>query len=91
MTAPTISATPKIALDQRAEAYVKSQADEGWKLIRTRYDDGGYSGGSMDRRALKRLLDDVRAHRANAKASNARQSAIAACSISCRPHNLVHP
>jgi DNA invertase Pin-like site-specific DNA recombinase len=50
-----------------SEAYVKSQADEGWKLIRTRYDDGGYSGGSMDRPALKRLLDDVRAHRANAK------------------------
>src|ERR1700679_3764316 len=46
-----------------AEAYIKSQAHEGWKLIRTRYDDGGYSGGSMDRPALKRLLDDVRARR----------------------------
>jgi site-specific DNA recombinase len=46
-----------------SEAYVKSQAREGWKLIRTRYDDGGYSGGSMERPALKRLLDDVRAHR----------------------------
>ena len=42
---------------------MKSQAHEGWKLVRTRYDDGGYSGGSMDRPALKRLLDDVRAHR----------------------------
>jgi site-specific DNA recombinase len=48
---------------EAAEAYVKSQAHEGWKLIRTRYDDGGYSGGSMDRPALKRLLDDVRARR----------------------------
>ena len=48
---------------EASEAYVKSQAHEGWKLIRTRYDDGGYSGGSMDRPALKRLLDDVRAHR----------------------------
>jgi site-specific DNA recombinase len=48
---------------EASEAYVKSQAHEGWKLIRTHDDDGGYSGGSMDRPALKRLLDDVRAHR----------------------------
>ena len=48
---------------EASEAYVKSQAHEGWKLIRTHYDDGGYSGGSMDRPALRRLLDDVRAHR----------------------------
>src|SRR5258708_24754485 len=48
---------------EASEAYVKSQAHEGWKLIRTDYDDGGYSGGSMDRPALKKLLDDIRAHR----------------------------
>src|ERR1700719_1808843 len=48
---------------EASEAYIKSQAHEGWKLIRTRYDDGGYSGGSMDRPALQKLLDDVRAHR----------------------------
>jgi site-specific DNA recombinase len=48
---------------EASEAYVKSQAHEGWKLIRTHYDDGGYSGGSVDRPALKRLLEDVRAHR----------------------------
>ena len=48
---------------EASEAYVKSQAHEGWKPIRTRYDDGGYSGGSMERPALERLLDDVRAHR----------------------------
>jgi site-specific DNA recombinase len=48
---------------EASEAYVKSQAHEGWKLVRTRYDDGGYSGGSMDRPALKRLLDDIRARR----------------------------
>src|SRR5271156_2863922 len=48
---------------EASEAYVKSQAHEGWKLIRDHYDDGGYSGGSMERRALKTLLDDVRAHR----------------------------
>ena len=44
---------------EASEAYVKSQAHEGWKLIRTHYDDGGYSGGSIDRPALKKLLDDV--------------------------------
>ena len=48
---------------EASEAYVKSQAHEGWRLIRTHYDDGGYSGGSMDRPALQRLLDDVRARR----------------------------
>jgi site-specific DNA recombinase len=35
---------------EASEAYIKSQAHERWKLIRTRYDDGGYSGGSMERR-----------------------------------------
>jgi site-specific DNA recombinase len=48
---------------EASEAYIKSQAHEGWKLIRDRYDDGGFSGGSMDRPALARLLDDVRARR----------------------------
>ena len=48
---------------EASEAYVKSQTHEGWRLIRARYDDGGYSGGSMDRPALKKLLDDIRAHR----------------------------
>src|SRR5712672_1019425 len=48
---------------EASEAYVKSQAHEGWKLIRTHYDDGGFSGGSIDRPAVKRLLDDVRARR----------------------------
>ena len=48
---------------EASEAYVLSQAHEGWKLIRTRYDDGGYSGGSMERPALERLLDEVRDHR----------------------------
>ena len=48
---------------EASEAYIKSQAHEGWKLIRTHYDDGGYSGGSMDRPALQKLLNDVRARR----------------------------
>jgi site-specific DNA recombinase len=45
---------------EAAEAYVKSQAHEGWRLIRDRYDDGGFSGGSMERPALRTLLDEVR-------------------------------
>ncbi len=48
---------------EASEAYIKSQAHEGWKLIRDRYDDGGFSGGSMDRPALKKLLDDVQARK----------------------------
>jgi site-specific DNA recombinase len=48
---------------EASEAYIRSQAREGWKLIRDRYDDGGFSGGSMDRPALAKLLDDVRARR----------------------------
>ena len=41
-----------------ASAYIKSQAHAGWALIRSRYDDGGYSGGSTHRPDLQRLLDD---------------------------------
>src|SRR5271163_3086740 len=48
---------------EASEAYIKSQAHEGWRLIRDHYDDGGYSGGSMDRPALQRLLADVEARR----------------------------
>jgi hypothetical protein len=43
-----------------AQAYIRSQAHAGWTLIRSRYDDGGYSGGSTERPALQRLLTDVR-------------------------------
>jgi hypothetical protein len=44
-------------------AYIKSQAHAGWTLIKARYDDGRYSGGSTDRPALRRLLDDIRARK----------------------------
>lgn len=45
---------------EASEAYIKSQAHEGWKLVKTAYDDGGFSGGSLDRPAMQRLLEDVR-------------------------------
>jgi len=41
---------------EAAEAFIQSQRHEGWQALADRYDDGGYSGGSMDRPALKRLL-----------------------------------
>ncbi|UPT96048.1 recombinase family protein [Bradyrhizobium barranii subsp. apii] len=41
------------------EAYINSQRHDGWTALSTVYDDGGYSGGSMDRPALKQLLADV--------------------------------
>jgi site-specific DNA recombinase len=46
-----------------AEAYIRSQAHAAWTLIRTQYNDGGYSGGSTDRPALQHLLSDVRARK----------------------------
>jgi DNA invertase Pin-like site-specific DNA recombinase len=48
---------------EACEAYIKSQAHEGWRLVRDRYDDGGFSGGSMDRPALQKRLIDVQARR----------------------------
>jgi site-specific DNA recombinase len=48
-----------------AQAYIRSQSHAGWTLVRTRYDDGGFSGGSTDRPALQQLLDDIRSHRVN--------------------------
>ena len=45
---------------QACEAFVKSQAGEGWRLVKTQFDDGGFSGATMDRPALKALLDHVK-------------------------------
>ncbi len=51
---------------EAAEAYVKSQAAEGWACLPERYDDGGCTGGNMDRPALQRLLVDIRAGKIDA-------------------------
>jgi DNA invertase Pin-like site-specific DNA recombinase len=48
---------------EACEAYIVSQRHEGWQLIHTQYDDGGFSGGDIERPALKRLLDDIAAKR----------------------------
>jgi site-specific DNA recombinase len=45
---------------EACEAFIKSQAGEGWRLIKTAYDDGGLSGGTMERPALQHLLANIR-------------------------------
>ena len=46
---------------EACEAYIASQKAEGWVLVPTRYDDGGWSGGTLERPALRRLLADIEA------------------------------
>jgi site-specific DNA recombinase len=46
---------------EACEAYIKSQAHEGWRLVPVHYDDGAFSGASLERPALQQLLADVRA------------------------------
>src|ERR1700752_2475152 len=44
---------------EACEAFIKSQAGEGWRLVRAQYDDGGLSGATMERPALQRLMADI--------------------------------
>ncbi len=46
---------------EACEAFIQSQKHEGWRLLKDRYDDGGISGGTMERPGLQRLLQDVAA------------------------------
>src|ERR1700720_4749809 len=48
---------------EACEAYIRSQQHAGWLLARNRYDDGGFSGGNLERPAAERLLTDMRAGR----------------------------
>ena len=45
---------------EACEAYIKSQVHEGWVLIEKQYNDGGYSGGTMNRPAFKELMEDIK-------------------------------
>src|ERR1700751_1186213 len=51
------------AQSEACDAYIHSQRHEGWVLARTRYDDGGFSGGNMERPALQQLLADIQGGR----------------------------
>ena len=48
---------------ESCEAYIKSQTHEGWRLIKSCFDDGGFSGGNMDRPALQALLAEIQERR----------------------------
>ena len=48
---------------EAAEAYIKSQKQLGWTLVANQYNDGGFSGSSLDRPALQKLLEDLEARR----------------------------
>ena len=50
---------------EAGEAFIASQRQQGWRLVPERFDDGGFTGGNMERPALKRLLEAIEAKRVN--------------------------
>jgi site-specific DNA recombinase len=48
---------------EACEAFIRSQRNEGWVLAKTRYNDGGFSGGNLERPALEQLIADIQAGR----------------------------
>ncbi|MES1158356.1 MAG: recombinase family protein [Terricaulis silvestris] len=60
---PDLHRASEHAQAEACAAFIKSQASEGWVTTRRIYEDGGYSGGSMERPALRELLDDIKAGR----------------------------
>jgi site-specific DNA recombinase len=45
---------------ESAENFIKSQKSEGWQILPSCYDDGGFTGANIDRPALKKLIDDIK-------------------------------
>src|SRR5688572_12100568 len=50
---------------EACEAYIQSQKHEGWQVLNKAYDDGGFSGGNMQRPALQKLMDDIQTGKIN--------------------------
>ena len=50
---------------EAGEAFIRSQQQEGWECLPDRYDDGGFTGGNMDRPALRRLMADIESGKIN--------------------------
>src|SRR5258706_2941775 len=59
---------------ESCEAYIKSQKHEGWVALPVLYDDGGYSGGSIERPALQKLLSDIQDEPGSSRRSASRPS-----------------
>jgi site-specific DNA recombinase len=66
-----------------AEAYLASQQHEGWVCLPQRYDDGGFTGGNLDRPALQRLLEHIAAGQVDCGTSGAAGALPATTCVKC--------